>query len=56
MSIEVLDLSGRLLHTDRAQVVQGRLQAALALRLAAGTYSIRIVDGDRILARRAVAR
>ncbi|MBK6341700.1 MAG: PKD domain-containing protein [Flavobacteriales bacterium] len=56
VSIEVLDLSGRLLHTDRAQVVQGRLQAALALRLAAGTYSIRIVDGDRILARRAVAR
>lgn len=52
--IEVLDLSGRLAHAEQAMANQGRLRAALALNLPPGTYTIRVLDDDQVLTRRAV--
>ncbi len=56
VSLEVLDLSGRILHQQRINAAQGRAFEQLELQLAPGTYVVRLLNGAHQRMARAVVR
>jgi hypothetical protein len=56
VSLEVLDLSGRIVHQQRINTAQGRVNEPLALDMAPGTYVVRLFDGTHQHMARAVVR
>ena len=55
-SIEVLDLAGKTVHAQRADVAQGRLREVIVLSIAPGAYTVRMSDDSTFMTRRVVIR
>jgi hypothetical protein len=56
VALEVLDLSGRIVHQQRINAAQGRVNEPLDLQLAPGTYAVRLSDSTHQRMARAVVR
>jgi hypothetical protein len=56
VALEVLDLSGRIVHRQRINAAQGRVNEPLDLLLAPSTYMVRLSDGTHQRMARAVVR
>lgn len=56
ISIEVLDLAGKTVHSRRSVATHGRLREALALDLPPGAYIALVRDGETSISKRMVVR
>lgn len=56
VEMELLDMAGRSLHQQRWVVVAGRLNEAVSVSIPAGSYLLRLVDGQRTHVSRLIVR
>lgn len=54
--LEVIDLTGRLLHRERLEVANGAIKAAFMLSVPAGNYVVQVVDRSSVRSERLVVQ
>jgi hypothetical protein len=54
--LEVIDMTGRIVHRERLEVANGRVQAAFMLDVPAGNYLVQVVDRNKVRTERLVVQ
>jgi hypothetical protein len=54
--LEVMEMTGRVVHRERLEVANGRVQAAFMLVVPAGNYLVQVVDQYRVRTERLVVQ